>query len=121
MLLLNINLNKIIINYEQNLENEDNFYKQLYINILTIIANNNIETKNEINKELSKKKNMLEIMNDKKKLLNKITQDKKQITNEIKQIDELLNNKEELKREYTKRNSKLENKDKRCNHRSYWN
>lgn len=112
MLLLNINLNKIIINYEQNLENEDNFYKQLYINILTIIANNNIETKNEINKELSKKKNMLEIMNDKKKLLNKITQDKKQITNEIKQIDELLNNKEELKREYTKRNSKLENKDK---------
>ena len=51
-------------------------------------------------------------MEDRVKFLNKITEEKKMISSEIKEIDETLNDKEKLKKEYINRNSKLPNKDK---------
>ena len=51
-------------------------------------------------------------MLDRTQFLNRITEDKKRIANEIKQIDEIINDKAKLQREYYARNEKLENKDK---------
>ena len=51
-------------------------------------------------------------MEDRVSLLNKITEEKKMISSKIREIDETLNDKEKLKKEYINRNSKLPNKDK---------
>ena len=51
-------------------------------------------------------------MEDRVNFLNKITEEKKMISSEIREIDETLNDKEKLKKEYINRNSKLSNKDK---------
>lgn len=68
--------------------------------------------KDEIYKQQKLKKKKLDIMLDRTQFLNRITEDKKRIANEIKQIDEIINDKAKLQREYYARNEKLENKDK---------
>ena len=88
-------------------------YEELiYIAIMTIIAEKNKDVKDEIYKQQKLKKEKLDIMLNKTQFLNKITENKKRIANEIKQIDETINDKSKLQKEYYARNEKLENKDK---------
>lgn len=114
MMLLNLRLDdnfkeKI---YEQNFQNPNLFYQKLYTIILAIIAKQDEKIKNEITTRLNELIRLLFLMEDRVNLLNKITEEKKMISSKIKEIDETLNDKEKLKKEYINRNSKLPNKDK---------
>ena len=63
--------------------------------------------------ELKQQKNEeYELLNNKQAYLEKMTHDKKTYTKQIEDIDKIMNNKELLKEEYTKRNEKLPNKQK---------
>ena len=113
MMLLNLRLDdnfkeKI---YEQNFQNPNLFYQKLYTIILAIIAKQDEKIKNEITTRLNELR-LLFLMEDRVNFLNKITEEKKMISSEIREIDETLNDKEKLKKEYINRNSKLLNKDK---------
>ena len=114
MMLLNLRLDdnfkeKI---YEQNFQNPNLFYQKLYTIILAIIAKQDEKIKNEITTRLNELIRLLFLMEDRVNFLNKITEEKKMISSEIREIDETLNDKEKLKKEYINRNSKLPNKDK---------
>lgn len=98
--------------YLNTLLNNYKYEELIYIAIITIIAEQNEEIKNEIYKKQQQAKEKIRIISDRKQFLNKITEDKKKITNEIKEIDETINDKTKLQKEYYARNEKLENKDK---------
>lgn len=64
-------------------------------------------------KELKKQKNEeYELLSNKNIYLEKMTRDKKAYTKQIEDIDKIINNKELLKEEYSRRNEKLPNKQK---------
>ena len=109
---MNINNEKFYNDYMQAVNQSYEYEKNLYTMMLTLSAEQSQEIKEIIYKEFEDRDSKLRLMNDRKRFLNQMTQEKKQIANDIKNIDELLNDKERLKREYTKRNAKLENKDK---------
>ena len=97
---------------EQNFQSPNLFYQKLYTIILAIIAKQDKKTKTEITSRLNELIRLLFLMEDRVSLLNKITEEKKMISSKIREIDETLNDKEKLKKEYINRNSKLPNKDK---------
>ncbi len=114
MMLLNLRLDDNLKEkiYEQNFQNPNLFYQKLYTIILAIIAKQDEKIKNEITTRLNELIRLLFLMEDRVNFLNKITEEKKMISSEIREIDETLNDKEKLKKEYINRNSKLPNKDK---------
>lgn len=99
-------------NFEELFINSKPLEKNMYIMILTLVAEQNASIKEEIKNRLNELKKILELMENKKAFLDKITNQKKAIFNDIKRIDETLNDKAKLKKEYDKRNSKLPNKEK---------
>ena len=80
--------------------------------IQTEIAIRDDVVKQEIMSRKEEYYSKLNLMKNKSKFLDYITEQKKQINREIKRIDELLTDKQMLKREYLEVNSKLPNKDK---------
>lgn len=74
--------------------------------------NQDEEYKETINDEVKKIKNELNKMNDNKIFLEDLSFRKKEIAKSIEQIDRLLNNEKELKKEYENRNKNLPNKEK---------
>ncbi len=101
-----------IENFEQAVINPYTFEKNIYTIILAMVAEKNRDIKEKIQEECQKRLETIELMNSKTTFLNKVTEEKKKITKEIKEIDEKLNDKEKLKREYIKRNEKLSNNEK---------
>lgn len=115
IMMLDININDIELykqNFERTLMEEKSFEKSMYTMILTVVAEQNSEIKRNIENRLSELLKLLELMENKKAFLNKITEKKKDIFNDIKNIDEKLNDKAKLKKEYDTRNSKLPNREK---------
>ena len=94
------------------LNSGNELYRLFYIIILTLIAEKNENMKMQIINRKKVTSEMLDLMKEKVAFLNKITEEKKSIFDEIRRIDEILNDKEKLRTEYYKRNSKLANKDK---------
>lgn len=88
------------------------FWKSLKRNIIVIYANKNKKYKEYIISKTLEEKEKLEKIQDNKKFLEGISLRKKEINSKIKEIDRLLNNNNELKEEYNRRNEKLANKDK---------
>ena len=110
MILLKLKLDD---NFKEKIYQSPNlFYQKLYTIILAIIAKQDKKTKTEITSRLNELIRLLFLMEDRVSLLNKITEEKKMISSKIREIDETLNDKEKLKKEYINRNSKLPNKDK---------
>lgn len=99
-------------NFEKVFTEEKPFEKNMYIMILTLVAEQNETIKAEVTNRLKELTKLLELMEDKKAFLDKISNKKKAIFADIKNIDETINNKAKLKKEYDKRNAKLPNKDK---------
>ena len=99
-------------NFEELFINSKPLEKNIYIMILTLVAEQNASIKKEIKNRLNELIKLLNLMENKKAFLDKITNYKKAIFNDIKNIDETLNDKIKLKKEYDKRNSKLPNKEK---------
>lgn len=93
-------------------ENEKRLVDYAFTLIQTEIAIKDEKIKQELIQCREKYFAELELMKNKSKFLDYITEQKKQINKEIKKIDELLIDKEMLKREYLEINSKLANKDK---------
>lgn len=98
--------------FEKTLINPNSFEKDMYMMILTLVAEHDVKIKEEIKNRLAELTKLLRLMEDKKAFLDQITNKKKDIFNDIKNIDETLNDKIKLKKEYDKRNSKLPNKEK---------
>lgn len=98
--------------YEQAVNQQYKFEKDLYIMMITLSAQNNLEVKNRIYEQMKENYNLIQLMNNKKEFLNRVTHEKKQINSDIRHIDEILNDRKKLKREYIYRNSKLDNKEK---------
>lgn len=94
------------------LNSGNELYRLFYIIILTLIAEKNENMKMQIINRKKETSEMLDLMKEKVAFLNKITEEKKSIFDEIRRIDEILNDKEKLRTEYYKRNSKLANKNK---------
>ena len=88
------------------------FDRTIYTIIITLIAEQDKELKEEIYKQRDIKKEELDKMANRAQFLNEVTEEKKKITNQIKEIDEIINDKAKLQKEYDSRNEKLENKDK---------
>lgn len=63
-------------------------------------------------KKIGESKKELRKLQNKEKFLEDATKEKKKCTKQIEEIDKMLNNKELLRKEYEKRNSKLPNKEK---------
>ena len=105
-------LNNKIKDKELILNNLKPFEKNVYIMILTSVCEQDEKLKEEITNRLNERAELLKLIGDKKAFLDEITNKKKAIFNDIKNIDETINDKIKLKKEYDKRNSKLPNKEK---------
>ena len=64
------------------------------------------------NKKKEDTKSEVERLKDNVSYLEEITNTKKELTKKIEKVDKMINNQEQLKKEYDKRNAKLPNKDK---------
>lgn len=80
-----------------------------YINIiiLAIEANEDDGLENDIKYIIESRRKKLELMKDKQLFLDKIIKDKRTLSNRIKQIDKILNDRDQLAKEYETRNMKL--------------
>lgn len=110
IMMLNIEINNAEFlnkNYEETLQLEDCFEKYMYIIILTLVARKNEQINTSIKNRFKELTRLLKLMENKTEFLNKLSEKKKSIFNYIKKIDETINDKEKLKKEYDKRNSKL--------------
>lgn len=115
IMMLNIKINDIEFynkNFEKVLIESNPFMKNMYIMILTLVAEKNIGVKTDITNRIHELTELLSLMKDKRIFLNKITEKKKSILNDIKYIDETINDRIKLRKEYDKRNSILPNKEK---------
>lgn len=99
-------------NYEQTINQPYKFEKSIYVMMMALVAEDDEDIRNKIYEQLKKNSEVIELMDDKTKFLNKVTNEKKQIVADIKYIDEILNDRKKLKKEYISRNSKLEDKEK---------
>lgn len=101
------------ISYEAIIENNNKqLYKEINKMCLTILALQDENVKKDLLNIQARSKNQLELMQDNKKFLNEVTKIKKEANTKIKNIDEMLNNKEMLQKEYERRNEKLSNPNK---------
>lgn len=115
IMMLNINVNNPEFynkNFEKAIQDSKTFEKYMYIIILTLVSEQNEYVKTNIQNKLNELSELLKLMENKKKFLDKISENKKNIFNEIKKIDETINDKEKLRKEYDKRNAKLPNNKK---------
>lgn len=89
-------------------ENKKTLFVELLNNISIMLA---IKYNEKIKTELQKKKEEIKIklkkMSDNKKFVQEMTQKKRELAKEIKKIDETINNKHMLQKEYEKRNEYL--------------
>lgn len=79
---------------------------------LAVLAMQDEDVKKSLKAVEKQRKKQLDIMSDNKAFLEDVTKNKKELNRKIKEIDEMLNDKERMKKEYDERNSKLANKDK---------
>lgn len=107
-----INYNEIIEKALKKNYTEENLSDKIRNMCLTILAIHDENTKKAIMSIADQQKKQLELMEDNKKFLNEVTRIKKAANIKIKSIDEMLNNKDDLQKEYERRNSKLANVDK---------
>ena len=77
-----------------------------------ILDDENNKYKKELKDIEKNKKERLSLFKNKKEFINQITQEKKEYTKQIEKIDKMINNNEELRKEYFARNEKLPNKEK---------
>lgn len=110
--MLNINVDELKNKFEQNIADGHLFEKNVYIMILTLESQANEEIRLEVKSKYTELFKWVELMKNKTAFLEEITQKKKQISNDIKIIDETINDKTKLRKEYDYRNSKLKNRDK---------
>lgn len=87
--------------------NEKDILKTIEVLSILLEIKYNPEEKENFRKEKENLSEELEKINDKEKFIEMITKEKKDLTDEIKLIDETINNKDLLQREYIKRNEKL--------------
>ncbi len=99
-------------NYEQTINQPYEFEKSIYMMILALVAENDEDIRQQICEQFRKDSEIIKLMNNKAKFLNRVTNEKKQIVADIKHIDEMLNDRNKLKKEYVSRNEKLSNKEK---------
>lgn len=116
MLMLNMDISNMELlenNYDETLEADDvSFEKYMYIMILTLTSRQNEKVNSDVKNRLNELTKLLKLMENKAEFLNSISERKKKIFNEIKEIDETINDKQKLKKEYDKRNAKLPNQKK---------
>ena len=115
LLLLNINYKNADFyteKYKQSVNSGYDYDRKLYESILSIEISENESLKNEVKIIANKKEELIRAMENRKDYLEKVTEEKKKLNLEIKNIDEILNDKEKLKKEYIARNAKLPNKEK---------
>ena len=93
-------------------ENTKEFIDKLVRAIIVIGCNNDSKQKEIILNEINKIQEELDLMQDNKKYLESLSIKKKNIANKIGEIDKKLSDGEYLKKDYKRRNAKLENKDK---------
>lgn len=90
--------------------------KKFFENLIQIIilesSKSNEEYRAKITKEIAQINEELERMKNNKTFLEELSLQKKEIAKQIKDIDTILNDEKELKKEYEKRNKKLPNKEK---------
>lgn len=90
--------------------------KQFFENLIQIIilesSKSDEEYKTKISREIKQINQELEKMKNNKTFLEELSLEKKKITKQIKDIDTLLSDEKELKKEYDNRNKKLPNKEK---------
>lgn len=90
--------------------------KKFFENLIQIIilesSKTNEEYRTKITKEIAQINEELEKMKNNKTFLEELSLQKKKIAKQIKDIDTILNDEKELKKEYEKRNKKLPNKEK---------
>lgn len=90
--------------------------KKFFENLIQIIilesSKTNEEYRTKITKEIAQINEELERMKNNKTFLEELSLQKKEIAKQIKDIDTILNDEKELKKEYEKRNKKLPNKEK---------
>lgn len=111
-----------IIDYMESFQNklEDRYGNKLqqkvveYINQISVLlaVRYNPKIKTKLEKDKKEVESKLERIKDNKKFVKEITEEKQQLTKEIKLIDETLNNKNMLQKEYEKRNQDLPLQDK---------
>ncbi len=109
--------NEYIMDYYESFNNklEKSYGKRLQeefteeVNKVSVLLSIRYEEKikNSLKKQKREIETKLEKIQDDKKLIEDITEQKKQIAKEIKYIDETLNNKDMLQKEYEKRNEYL--------------
>lgn len=104
--------------FEQDLElkygqkNKNEILNSLYKIAIKINSELDKNEEKSVNNFIQNKKQELELLENKKEFLQDITNKKKDLTNQIGKIDAIINDKELMRDEYKKRNSKLANKDK---------
>lgn len=106
-----------IVNYYDILKNEleekysnqikEKFILQLEKLSILIDKKLNPRLENDIKEEIEKTKELLEKFNNKQKYIQEITDEKNEIKKKIKEIDRILMNKSNLEDEYRRRNEKL--------------
>lgn len=111
-----------IIDYMESLENklEEKYSGEIKENLIETLKKLSIlleikfdqKSKEQILKIKKETEDNLIKIQDNKELVKKITNEKRILTKEIKEIDEILNNKDLLQKEYIKRNEKLELEEK---------